>query len=362
MPLSDSTNLLHSAASVLARLERDESLWSALPLFALLAHVVVSVLGGLALGLMLKCTGATASRWRVFSYVMRMQKELQPTTLISAAALTVCSLAHPEPLELRCGLLLVIAAFAVVSVCVLGFAFLRFHLQKLRSERHALLAADVSIAMDDALTAFYLNGVYSSSVVLVLRPLMLICVLAATAAAGFYASRPAYAVLVSTALLFVLVLNAGADYLRPALITPGAPRWDNRDFMRAVQLRRGRGGGGGGGEVRGGGKTSGAGSSTCDSPVSSSKGAGRAAASELPIDLLDDDDDPSSASSGSCAGCTAGCRGLRGLASVLMPAAAREVVLRESTKLLWADQRFNNIGELAPSSPAHHGMDAASEV
>ena len=97
--LSDSP-LLTSAASMLQRLELSDSS-IALPLVVFGIHSLLALLGGLLLLLLLRCRRTAVSKYRLFASVMRMQKEMQPTTIISAAALTVGSLVQPAQGELR---------------------------------------------------------------------------------------------------------------------------------------------------------------------------------------------------------------------------------------------------------------------
>lgn len=318
--LSDSP-LLTSAASMLQRLELSDSS-IALPLVVFGIHSLLALLGGLLLSLLLRCRRMAVSKYRLFASVMRMQKEMQPTTIISAAALTVASLVQPVQGELRLALILSAVAFALVGYSVYFVAFVRFHLLKHLSQRDALLDNNVSIDADDVAACFYLNRVFSTTSILVLRRLMLASVLFAMGLASASSIHPPYRVLVSNVLLFVLVLFAGNNFMRPAIATARFPHWDQKDFQRALQQRRSSGGG----------------------PGSSPSKPDPASALE----------EPSSTSSGWCGD-------VRGVLSFLFLSASREVVLRESTKLAWTDHRFNNIGELAVAPSAAHGMDAVDE-
>merc|ERR1719409_25765 len=114
---------------------------------------------------------------------------------------------------------------------------------------------------------------------------------------------------------------AGANHMRPALSAPGTSHWDHKDYQRALQRRR-----------------------TSARGPAASPGEGK----DARVDRLEEEPMERGA------GC---CDKLRELASVLMPLPAREVVLQQSTKLTWADSRFNSIGELAPS--AARGLETA---
>lgn len=309
--------LLGAAASVLARLDKNDQS-AALPLIPLVSHVVLSLLGGLFTAMLWRCQRVPVSKFRLFAYMMRVQKELQPTTMIAAATIAIGNLAHPDPMYLRVLLVFVATVFALVGYGVYGLAFLRFQLSKVSSDRHALLSADTSIAAEDAAVCFFLNGLFSTASMTILRNLLLASLLATTAlAAANPSTHLPYAIVGIMALLFFLVLSAAAHHMRPAITTPGFPRWDHKDYQRAVQQR----------------------ASSGESASSPSK--------DGPGDGLDE---PGSA---------ACCSRVREVTSVLMPRPARDVVLEESTKLTWADHRFNSIGELAPS--AARGIEVASE-
>lgn len=152
-------------------------------------------------------------------------------TLIAAAALTIIVLAHPEPIALRSVLVLAVGTFSAVVVAAYGTAFMRFFCVKVRSERDALFAVDG--AQEDVALCFFLNGFFGSCPLIVLRLVLLGLVFSVMLVSVACTAHEMHAVLVSTALLFLLALQPAADLMHPA----EAGLVDYKHFQIAIQRR-----------------------------------------------------------------------------------------------------------------------------
>ena len=238
-PAADGDALLEQAGSILTLLEAD--LGSSLPLVALGSHFVLAILGSAMLGCSLKCNHQPVQKRRLFAYAMRVGTELMPMTLITAASLTVVVLAHPVPIALRVVSVMAILCFATVVTLIYGFAFLRFHhLHNHRSERMSLrdhtrhedMTDAEDTAHEDMALCFYLNCFFSACWVRSLRSALLIIILIVMTMAVTHSEHDAHALLVSTPLLFFLVLNSAANLLRPAIPTRG------KDYKHLLEAAR----------------------------------------------------------------------------------------------------------------------------
>ena len=328
MPHVDESELLLQASSALEHAEL--SLGSSLPLVALGCHLLLALLGGGALSLLLRCQKLHVSRRRFLAYTMRVSTELQSMTLITAAALTVVELAKPNPIPIRVGLLFSILLFSTVTFLLYGYAFMRFtYAHNRRSERVTLRDAEPPTAeaastaatctstaeasdsaAEDTALCFYLNNYFGSCPMALTRAVLMALVLGAMLVALATSSHDTHSLLVTTPLLFLLVLHSSANLLRPALSNT-----HGKDYKHILEAAR-----------------------SLDGPSASAAAPSKRASG-------------SSSSTPGRAALACGTGWLRGATALLMPPPSREVVLRISAAIGWheEDNKVWIDGEMAPA-------------
>jgi len=284
----------------------NEELSSYAPVFALLGHVGLALLIGLLYRLC--CLSVrdrnTKNRMSCRSFViimMRLEKELRSTTIIAAGSLTVILIAMPEPLHMTL-LIVAVVIFALTSFLLHAHALFRMQYKKANKMQdrvdHKVRDDAIRLEQEDVALCFVLNSYWAFGYARVLRTLLVAALVAVLFLAVFLSTAPSRVKVATESLtLLLLIMRETGQFM-----TEGFRKadWNYKHYSRAM-LRR----------------------AMAESEAQTKENARIYQSAPLKIAPSQICFEPSYRKS-----------------TLLLT--AREVVLHESTKLAWADHRFED--------------------